>query len=94
MSTLKILKFGTEIPGRLKSFSKEYCADNDGKKRKSSKEGDLTVKPIRQKLEESKSSLKETLKVGIQASELRSLQTQAAGHGSEVTFVLSTRRRL
>ena len=54
----------------------------------------MTVKPIRQKLEESKSSLKETLKVGIQASELRSLQTQAAGHGSEVTFVLSTRRRL
>ena len=54
----------------------------------------MTVKPIRQKLEESKSSLKETLKVGIQASELRSLQTQAAGHGSEVTFVLSTWRML
>ena len=53
----------------------------------------MTVKPIRQKLEESKSSLKETLKVGIQASELRSLQTQAAGHGSEVTSMLSTRIR-
>ena len=53
----------------------------------------MTVKPIRQKLEESKSSLKETLKVGIQASELRSLQTQAAGHGSEVTSMLSLRRR-
>jgi len=59
--------------------------DNSGgnEKKKGKKEKNLTVKPIRLQLEEqSKNSLKKTLKVGIQVCEVSPLETQIAGHGS------------
>jgi len=46
------------------------------------KEKNLTVKPLRLQLEKSNTSLKETLRVGLEVSDVVPLETQVAGHGS------------
>ena len=46
------------------------------------KEKDLTVTPLRIQLEKCQTSLKETLRLGLQASDVSPLETQIAGHGS------------
>lgn len=56
--------------------------DNDGRDKAKKKEKDLTVKPYRHQLDESKTSLKQRLKVGREAGEVAPLTSQAAGHGA------------
>ena len=61
---------------------KQINLDSDAKTKK--KEKDLTVKPYRHQLEECKSSLKQTLKVGniTSLTDVTSLTSQAGGHGA------------
>ena len=55
---------------------------SSNQKSRCKKEKDLTVTPLRIQLEKPKTSLKETLRLGIEASDVSPLDTQVAGHGS------------
>ena len=77
---------GNNILKVLSNTQHTFNLESNGSKpkKKTKKEKSLTVKPIRLQLEnQSKQSLKQTLKVGlIQVTDVTPLETQIAGHGS------------